>query len=135
MEVLLSNAEKTKQAYEAFGRGDLPFIIAQLHPDCIWEVAGAPEIPFAGIYHGPDDVMNFFQKLNEHVEFTEMTPEHHFEVGNTVITTGRWSIIVRKTGKPVSTLFTMYDEYNEEGKIVHFRDCYDTLAAAKAFEG
>ena len=64
-----------------------------------------------------------------------MAPEHHFEAGNMVITTGRWSGIVRKTGKPVSTLFTMYDEFNEEGRLVHFRDCYDTLAASKAFQG
>ena len=133
MEVLVQLAEKTQQMYDAFNRGDIPFILSNCHKDCIWEVMGEPDIPFAGIYHGPDDIKRFFEKLNEHVEFTEMLPEHHFEAGNLVVTTGRWSANVRKNGKHITTLFTMYDEFNDEGKLIHFRDCYDTLAASRAF--
>lgn len=135
MEVLVRNAEKSQQMYDAFKRGDIPFILSNCHKDCIWEVMGQPDIPYAGIYHGPDDIGKFFQKLNEHVEVTEMVPEHHLEVGNLVVTTGHWTATVRKTNKPVTSIFAMFDEFNEEGKLVHFRDCYDTLAAAKAFKG
>lgn len=133
MEVLIHHAEKVQQMYEAFNRGDIPFIMSVIHDDCIWEVMGQPEIPFAGIYHGPRDIQSFFEKLNDQVEITEMIPEHHFESGNLVVTTGRWSAIVRKTKKIVSTPFVMLHDFNDDGKLTHFRDVYDTLAAAKAF--
>lgn len=133
MEVLIHHAEKVQQMYDAFNKGDIPFILSSLHPDCIWEVMGEPDVPFAGIYHGPEDVKNFFNKLDQLVEFKEMVPEHILESGNLVVTTGHYKGIIKKTKKPFSSIFAMFDEFNDEGKIVHFRDCYDTLAIARAF--
>lgn len=134
MEVLVHHAEKVKQLYDAFNRGDISFIISNLHKDCIWEVMGQPDVPFAGIYHGPDDVKGFFEKLNKLVEIKEMVPEHILDAGNNlVVTTGHYKGIIRQTKKPFSSIFAMFDEFNDEGKVVHFRDCYDTLSVAKAF--
>ncbi len=133
MEVMVHHAEKVQQLYDAFNRGDIPFILSTLHKDCIWEVMGQPDVPFAGIYHGPEDVGEFFKKLNDLVEFKEMVPEHILEAGNLVVTTGHYNAIIRKTNKTVSTTFAMFDEFNDDGEIVHFRDCYDTLSVAKAF--
>ena len=133
MEVLIHHAEKVQQMYDAFNRGDIPSIVSTLHTDCIWEVMGQPDVPFAGIYHGPEDVGTFFKKLNDLVEFKEMVPEHILEAGNLVIATGHYKGIIRKTKKPISSIFAMFNEFNEEGKLVHFRDCYDTLSIARAF--
>lgn len=133
MEVLVHNAEKVQQMYDAFNRGDIPVILSALHKDCIWEVMGQPDIPFAGIYHGPDDVKNFFEKLDTLVEFKEIVPEHIHETGNLVIATGHEKGVIRKTNKPISTIFTMIGEFNDDGKLVHYRDCYDTLSVARAF--
>jgi uncharacterized protein len=134
MEVLVHHAEKVKQFYDAFNRGDISFIISNLHKDCIWEVMGQPDVPFAGIYHGPADVKGFFEKLNKLVEFKEMVPEHILDAGNNlVVATGHYKGTIRKTKKPFSSIFAMFDEFNDEGKVVHFRDCYDTLSIAKAF--
>lgn len=135
MEVLVHYAEKVHNMYEAFNRGDIPFVLSNLHPDVIWEVMGQPEIPFAGIYHGPEDCGHFFQKLNETVEFKEMVPEHILETGNTVISTGYMKGAVRKNGKLFSSIFCMIYELNDEGQVVHFRDCADTLALARALSG
>lgn len=133
MEVLVHHAEKVKQMYDAFNQGNIPFLLSALHKDCIWEIMGAPEVPFGGIYHGPDDVKNFFNKVNELTEIREMIPEHILETGQQVITTGYFKGIVRKTQRPFASLFAMMHEFNEEGLIVHFRDCYDTLSVVKAF--
>jgi uncharacterized protein len=132
MEVLLHHAEKVRKMYEAFNRGDIPFILSHLHHDCIWEVMGLPDISYAGIYHGPGDCRNFFQKLNQAVEFKEMVPEQIFENGHQVIVTGHMTGVSRVTGKLFSSIFLMLYEFNEEGQMLHFRDCVDTLAISRA---
>jgi len=133
MEVLVHNAEKVQQMYDAFNRGDISFLLSTLDKDCIWEVMGQPDVPFAGIYHGIDDIKSFFEKLDSLVEFKEMVPEHILEAGNLVVATGHYKGIIRKTNKPFSSIFAMFNDFNEEGKVVHFRDCYDTLSMARAF--
>ncbi len=132
MEVLIHHAEKVHRMYEAFSRGDIPFILSNFHHDCILEAMGQPEIPFAGIYHGVEDCRNFFNKLGETVDFKEMVPEHILETGNTVITTGHMKGLVRKNGKLFSSIFCMIYELNDEGQVLHFRDCVDTLTVSKA---
>lgn len=132
MEVLVHHAEKVRKMYESFNRGDIPAIISNLHHDCIWEAMGLPDISYAGIYHGPDDCRNFFQKLNQAIEFKEMVPEQIFEDGNLVITTGHFKGLSRVTGKLFSSIFLMLYEFNEDGQVVHFRDCVDTLTVSRA---
>lgn len=132
MEVQVHYAEKVHKMYDAFSKGDIPFILSNLHKDCIWEAMGQPEIPFAGIYHGIEDCNNFFNKLSETIEFSEMVPEHILETGNTVIATGHMKGSVRKNGKLFSSIFCMIYELNDDGQVLHFRDCADTLTLARA---
>ena len=132
MEVLTQQIEKVQKMYEAFNKGDIPFILKQLDKDVIWEVMGGKEIPYAGIYHGPDDTKKFFEKLDQIIETKEMVAEHLFETGNLVVVSGHWKALVRKNKKPFSSIWSMLIEFNDNGKIIHFRDCYDTLTVAKA---
>ncbi|NJO25415.1 MAG: hypothetical protein HC867_06060 [Bacteroidia bacterium] len=53
MDVLVHHIEDVKNMYQCFSKGDIPGIIKRLDKDCIWEVMGGKEIPYAGIYHGP----------------------------------------------------------------------------------
>ena len=50
METLVHYGQKVNQLYEAFNRRELDTILNSLSTDCIWEVMGQPDIPFAGIY-------------------------------------------------------------------------------------
>lgn len=133
MEVLVHHIEQVQNMYEAFNRGDIPVILKKLDKECIWEVMGGKEIPYSGIYHGPEDVKKFFEKLGNSTDSKDMVAEHFFEAGNLVVATGHWKAVVRKNKKPFSTIWSMNFEFNDEGKIVHFRDCYDTLNVSKAF--
>ena len=134
MDVLVHHIEEAKTLYQCFNKGDIQGILKRLDRDCIWEVMGNnKEIPYAGIYHGPDDVKGFFEKLNKNTETREMKPEHYFEDGRTVYVTGHWIASVKKNNKPISTMWLMTMEFNDDGRVVHFRDCYDTLAVANAF--
>jgi ketosteroid isomerase-like protein len=132
METLVHYGQKVNQLFEAFMRHDLNPIIDSLSPDCIWEVMGQPNIPFAGIYHGRDDVKEFFMKLDENIEMNDFTVEHILENGNYVMATGNLTAMARNTNKRFSTIWCMTFEFNDNEECVHYRDCLDTLACARA---
>ncbi|MDQ6947957.1 MAG: nuclear transport factor 2 family protein [Actinomycetota bacterium] len=57
------NAELIRGGYEAFGRGDIPAVLAQFNDDIVWHVAGRNLL--SGDYHGHDGVIAFFTELME----------------------------------------------------------------------
>ena len=131
METLVRYGLQVQHMYEAYLRGDIPAILSTLHKDVIWEYMGAPDVPFAGIYHGPDDVGEFFKKMKEHVEPVDFGAEHILENDHIVIATGHVSAKGRQTGRSFSSLWAMIWEFNDDGQVVHFRNCIDTLAFAR----
>jgi ketosteroid isomerase-like protein len=134
METLVRYGQKVNQLYEAYNRRDINSILNTLSRDCIWEVMGQPEITFAGIYHGKNDVKDFFGKLEEALDMSDFSVEHILENGNLVIATGHFNAMARKTNKRFSTIWAMTFEFNDEEQIVHFRDCFDTLTCARAMK-
>ncbi len=57
------NAELVRSGYEAFGRGDIPAVLALFVDDIVWHVGGRNLV--SGDYHGHDGVIAFFTKLME----------------------------------------------------------------------
>ena len=57
------NEELIRRGYEAFGRGDIPAVLAVLANDIEWHVSGRSVV--AGDYKGHQDVVGFFTKLME----------------------------------------------------------------------
>ena len=131
METLARLGMQVQKVYDAYRKGDIPAILSTLNKDVIWEVMGQPDVPFAGIYHGPKDVKEFFEKLNDHVEAKEFMVEHILENDHIVIATGYMNARGRKTGTSFSSIWSMIYEFNDDGQIVHFRDCFDTLAFSR----
>ena len=117
--------------YEAFGRGDIPFIVNHFAP-------GAPfrqpaSTPWGGSYTGPEGAALFFQRLNEGVETTGFTVEESVEAGNLVFSTGVHDAIVRKTGKPVSVRW-MFRWTVEHGKVTSYEGLYDAAPIVDAMQ-
>ena len=55
------NAQLVRGCYDAFGRGDIPGVLAALSDDVVWD---SPEpLPQAMNAHGRDEVGQFFQKV------------------------------------------------------------------------
>ena len=48
-----SNVELVKEAYAAFGVGDLQKLLGLMTPDIIWEFPASKVIPWAGTFTGP----------------------------------------------------------------------------------
>lgn len=60
-----STADTVSEIYAAFGRGDIPAILASLAPDVVWDVWPDNSAQRAGVPHlqarrGPEEVSGFF---------------------------------------------------------------------------
>jgi len=131
METLVHYGLQVQKMYDAYKSGNISSILSGLNRDVIWEVMGQPDVPFAGIYHGPDDVKGFFEKLNDCLEPNEMVVEHILENEHVVVATGYMNATGRQTHKVFSTNWSMIWEFNDQEEVVHFRDCYDTMTFAR----
>ncbi len=58
-----SNAEIIRSGYEAFGRGDVPAVLAVFDEGIRWHVPGRN--PMSGDYTGHDEVVGYYQALGE----------------------------------------------------------------------
>src|SRR5438067_989465 len=69
--------------YAAFGRGDIPAILAMVDEDIDWH---APEnLPHGGEFHGRDAVGRFFQGLGEQWEDLELELDDLVSSGEHVV--------------------------------------------------
>jgi uncharacterized protein len=126
---LVNNAATVTKLYEAFGRGDIPFIISHVADDCKWIGAGGNLLPSGGTYTGKDAV-NFFIRLNDSVEFSAFNSVSISNINdNEVIAFGNMSGKSKATGKPSSSDWAMHWKFNNNGKVIYYQDFFNTAAA------
>lgn len=124
-QVAVSNAIIVRKMFDAFKEGDISYILNQLDDNCQWNVMGAPLVPFAGRYIGKGASL-FFSKMHEEIEFTTFDVENIYEVSETdVISTGRFTVRNRKTGKTAQSPWVMINRI-QNGKTIFFQDYTDT---------
>lgn len=126
------NVHVVQQAYGAFGRGDIPAVLAAMSEDIEWNTPGPSEIsPLAGRFQGNEQVAQFFQTMADTQEMLEFTPQEFIAQGDTVVVLGHSRIRVRDTDRTAETdwahVFTLKD-----GKVIRFRDYLDTYALLQA---
>ena len=84
------NGETIAGMYEAFGRGDIEHVLAQIAPDVEWIETEDTTMPINGTFSSPAEVLqNVFAKVPEHFESFELNPELWIESGDDVVVTGR----------------------------------------------
>jgi ketosteroid isomerase-like protein len=127
-----NNKALVEKMYAAFGRGDLQMILDHLAPNVEWTMEGPPVLPFAGKKAGPGQVRTFFEALATTQENQKLTIDDYIAQGDKVATTGRYSAVVKATGKrfdcAAAHVFTIRD-----GKITKFLDFVDTAQMAEAY--
>ena len=126
---LTDNASTVGKLYEAFGRGDIPYIIDHVDDNCKWIGAGEGSLPQGGTYIGKDAI-SFFQRLGENEDFMAFNPVAIHNINNNeVVAFGNMAATSKITGKKMSSDWVMHWKFNEEGKAVYFHDFFDTAAA------
>lgn len=125
------NVEQVGKIFEAFGRGDVEFILDQLADDARFVSHLDARVPWAGEYSGKDEVARYFQAMGSSVEVTGHPINELVAQGNTVIAAGDVSFVVRESGRSGSSkwvyLFKLangrvqsFDQYNDPGLLAAF---------------
>ena len=93
------NVERVEAIFEAFGRGDVPFILDNLTDDVRFASYLDPSVPWAGEFVGKERVMEFFQAIGGAIEVTGHPVDAIVADGETVYSRGSSTFNVRATGK------------------------------------
>jgi uncharacterized protein len=133
-QTMINNAATVGSLYEAFGRGDIPFILNHVADDCEWIGGGGEYLPQGGNYTGKEAI-NFFIRLGGAVEFTAFNPLSINNINaNEVVAFGNMTGVSKATGKSSSSDWVMHWKFNNEGKAIYFQDFYNTAAAYVAHQ-
>ena len=118
--------------YEAFGRGDIGFILDQLTDDVDWASCPDSDVaPWHGIHRGKAEVPSFFKALGDTLEITEFTPLSFASNETDVMVVIRLGGVVPATGKSVAMDIHHWFRFRD-GKIYFYRGTEDTAAMQEA---
>ena len=127
-----TNADVVRQAYEAFGSGDIPAMLGMLTDEVEFTLQGPPVIPWAGTHRGREGVAEFFSLLGENLEFERFEPREFVAQGDMVVVLGDERSLVKSTGRAFEQewahVYTLRD-----GKIAKGLFIEDTAAQVVAF--
>ena len=128
------NVKVVKELLGAFVRGDIPAVLQAVTEDVDWFIPGPPErLAYAGAYHGREQVMQFFIKLDATLEFLKFEPRDYVAEGNNVVAFGhnedRMKATGRLFGNDWACLFVVRD-----GQVAKVRMYEDTAAFVLALE-
>lgn len=130
---------KTVQSiYEAFGKGDIPFILSQLANDVKWDhwqnnSAQNAGVPWMQSRNSPNEVMEFFQALSV-LDFKDFQVLSVFGFGNKVAAEVALEAVNLTTGKTIKDEELHYWTFNQEGKVSSFRHYLDTQKHIEAIK-
>jgi uncharacterized protein len=122
-------------AYNAFGTGDIPAVLAVLDDKVEWNEAEGNGYADGNPYIGPDAVLNgIFKRIGDDHEYFKLTDiQLHDMSNNKVLATLRYDAKVKKTGKTYNTQAAHLWTFNN-GKVVAFQQYVDTKQLAQAMK-
>lgn len=115
--------------YEAFGRGDVGFIVAQLTDDVRWVTHFDPVVPWAGDYSGKTSVPKFFAAIGGAVDVTRFDPQEFVAQGDTVVSIGEFGFSARTTGKAHLSRWVFIWKFRQ-GRIHDYEQFHDASIAS-----
>jgi uncharacterized protein len=120
-----------RRSYEAFARGDLDAVLADMHDEIEWQQAQG--LPHGGVYNGIADVRaNIFDPLDRDwwSEFSAV-PDEFLDAGDEVVVLGRYRGVAKGTGKQLDVPFVHVWSFRD-GKAWRFRQFLDTAGWREA---
>jgi ketosteroid isomerase-like protein len=121
----MTPVEIVQRSYDAFGRGDMAAVVADMHPDIEWHQAQG--LPHGGLYRGLAEVRrNVFDPLDESWwDAFSADPDEFLDAGDQVVVLGRYRGVAKVTGKRLDVPFVHVWTFAEE-KAIRFRQFLDT---------
>lgn len=125
----MSNVETVRRCYVAMANRDAATVLELLDEAVEWR---QPEsLPWGGTYRGPQEVLDFFTKVNEHIEGLRVDVDEYLDAGASVVALGWVRGVSRSTGQPVAVRLAHVWKL-AEGKVVWFYNFVDTAALMNA---
>jgi hypothetical protein len=121
------NLELVRRGYDAFGRGDIPGVLAQLDDHVSWRTPGPADLPTAGVRRGRAAVAEFFQTLAGVGDILRFEPKEFIAQGDHVAVRGDETTRVKATGNSVELRWVHVFEIRN-GKIAAFEASGDQSA-------
>ena len=125
------NLDVIKQIYAAFGRGDMPAMLALLDADVSWSTPGGSELPTAGKRRGHSEVLAFFGTLVATLDIVRFTPNDFFAHADKVVVLGDEECRVKASGAMVVNRWVHVFTVND-GRVVAFEEVFDTAPLVAA---
>lgn len=129
------NVATIQTIYGAFGRGDLPAILARVAEQTHWDFAGGrPEVAWHAPITGRANLPKFFEALMSSVEMQKFEPREFMHCGPHVIVDVHIEYVVRKTGKRVAMdqlHWWTLDATGHVARLVHYEDTAQVLEAVR----
>lgn len=129
------NVQVVQKFYQLLQDRDIPGLMSLLTDDVELVSAGPKELlPWAGEYHGPEGVLQYYTTLSEGVELTGMELKEFIAQRDKVVLLGQHKGRVRATGGtydlPWAQVFTV-----REGKVAGLHVYHDSYVVAEAARG
>ena len=123
----MSNVQHAKNIYEAFGRGDIPTVLAGFHPEIEWrEAEGNPYQPDGTPWVGPQDILEMlFMRLGAEWDgFTVNVGQLH-DAGEYVVMEGRYTGTFKPSNRSINAQVCHVLRF-QDGKLLSFQQYVDT---------
>jgi ketosteroid isomerase-like protein len=127
-----NNVDIIRAGYGDFLSGNIPGVIERFADEFNFNVAGAPEVPYAGTYRNRAELASFFQQLGENVTISFFEPREYFVNGDRVVTLGYYEGKVNRNDVPFAADWVMAWTVRD-GKIVGMQEISDPAQLRKGF--
>jgi ketosteroid isomerase-like protein len=116
-----------KQAYEAFGRGDVSAILNLIADEVDWELVGPMSLPYAGRRKNHKEVADFFAAVAHSDDIHAFEPREFIEANEHVTVLGWEDAIARDTNKKFESEWVHVFKVKND-KIIRWRGVFNTAA-------
>lgn len=124
--------DMVQQAYQSVKAGDVQSLLNLLAEDVQWQLPEMENVPFAGTWHGREQVGQFFSTVVQTQDVIEFELEEFIAQGDKVVVLGRFSQRVKSTDR-ISASAWAHVWTVKDGKVIHFREYVDTAAVSRAY--
>jgi ketosteroid isomerase-like protein len=126
------HVETVKRIYDAFGRGDVETIVANVSDDTEWGFnVGSSDVPWHVARKGRESIPQFFASLGG-VQMQAFEPRAFFTDASHVAALVHIDYVVRKTGRRVvqnQIHLWRFDPNGKVAQLTHFEDTAQVVAA------
>jgi ketosteroid isomerase-like protein len=126
----MSNVQLANDIYAAFGRGDIPTVLAAFHPEIEWRQAeGNPYQSAGSVWIGPQAVLdNLFMRIGAEWDGFTITIHKLHDAGEYVVIQGRYTGTYKPSGREMDSQLCHVLRFRD-GKLVTFQQYMDTAQA------